>query len=100
MRLFKITKRVLDDESAALAQQVKNGNEEAWKKLKEVNNNYITAIAEHYKNEDSNLSDLIDSGNEGLKMAAKMFDNTRGFSFISYATWWIRTSILQTITEW
>jgi hypothetical protein len=43
MRLFKITKRVLDDESVALAQQVKNGNEEAWKKLKEVCNNYITA---------------------------------------------------------
>jgi len=120
MRQLKITRRVLSEKEAALekylkeiqqerpiaieeeielAQQVKNGDEEAFEKLKEINNHYIITIAEHYKKKNENLSDLIDSGNEGLKKAAKMFDETRKFSFISYATWWIKTSILQTIAE-
>jgi len=120
MRQLKITKGVLSEKEAAfekylkeihqeksitikeevkLAQQVKNGDEEAFEKLKAVNNRYITIIAKHYKKEDGDLSDLIDSGNEGLKKAAEMFDETRKFSFISYATWWIKTSISQTIAE-
>ncbi len=87
------------DEEVELAQRIHHGDREALEKLTRANLRFVVSVAKQYQNQGLALNDLIDEGNLGLIKAAKKFDETRGFKFISYAVWWIRQSILQAISE-
>ena len=120
MRQLKITKSITNRESAALekylqeisketmisaeeevelAQRIKKGDQKALERLTKANLRFVVSVAKQYQNQGLSLPDLINEGNLGLLKAAERFDETRGFKFISYAVWWIRQSILQSISE-
>ena len=120
MRQLKITKQVTNRETASLdkylqeigkvdlitaeeevelAQRIKKGDEIALEKLTKANLRFVVSVAKQYQNQGLTLPDLINEGNLGLIKAARRFDETRGFKFISYAVWWIRQSILQALAE-
>ena len=120
MRQLKITKQVTNRETASLdkylqeigkvdlitaeeevelAQRIKAGDEVALDKLTKANLRFVVSVAKQYQNQGLTLPDLTNEGNLGLIKAAKRFDETRGFKFISYAVWWIRQSILQALAE-
>ena len=86
-------------EEVILARQTKKGDLKARAKLVKANLRFVVTIAREYQNQWIPLEDLISAGNLGLITAAERFDETRGFKFISYAVWWIRQAILQTLAE-
>ena len=87
------------EEEIALARAIKEGDQEALEKLTKANLRFVVSVAKQYQNQELSLGDLINEGNLGLIKAARRFDETRGFKFISYAVWWIRQSILQALAE-
>lgn len=120
MRQLKITKSITNRETASLdkylqdigkeelitaeeevelARRIKQGDQIALEKLTKANLRFVVSVAKQYQNQGLSLPDLINEGNLGLIKAAKRFDETRGFKFISYAVWWIRQSILQALAE-
>ncbi|HET8838093.1 MAG TPA: RNA polymerase sigma factor RpoD/SigA [Flavobacteriaceae bacterium] len=120
MRQLKITKQVTNRESKSLdkylqdiskvglitaeeevelAQRIRAGDQKALEKLTTANLRFVVSVSKQYQNQGLTLPDLINEGNVGLVKAAKRFDETRGFKFISYAVWWIRQSILQALAE-
>jgi len=120
MRQLKITKQVTNRESKSLdkylqdiskidlitaeeevelAQRIKKGDQRALERLTTANLRFVVSVAKQYQNQGLKLPDLINEGNAGLVKAAKRFDETRGFKFISCAVWWIRQSILQALAE-
>jgi len=120
MRQLKITKNITNRESASLekyfndinkvemitperevelAKRIQQGDELACEKLVKANLRFVVSVAKQYQNQSLSLNDLINEGNLGLIKAAKKFDPTRGFKFISYAVWWIRQSIMQAMAE-
>jgi len=120
MRQLKITKSITNRESASLdkylqeigreelitaeeevvlAKKIKDGDQKALEKLTRANLRFVVSVAKQYQNQGLSLPDLINEGNLGLIKAARRFDETRGFKFISYAVWWIRQSILQALAE-
>lgn len=120
MRQLKITKSITNRESASLEKYlseigkegminageearlaclIREGDQDALDKLTKANLRFVVSVSKQYQNQGLSLPDLINEGNLGLIKAAKRFDETRGFKFISYAVWWIRQSILQAIAE-
>jgi RNA polymerase primary sigma factor len=120
MRQLKITKQITNRESQSLdkyfqeigkvdlismevevelARRIREGDQIALEKLTKANLRFVVSVAKQYQNNGLTLGDLINEGNLGLIKAAKRFDETRGFKFISYAVWWIRQSIMQALAE-
>ncbi len=87
------------EEEGDLAKRIRAGDMQALERLTQANLRFVVSVSKQYQNQGLSLSDLINEGNVGLMKAAKRFDETRGFKFISYAVWWIRQSILQAIVE-
>jgi RNA polymerase primary sigma factor len=87
------------DEEILLAKKIREGDEVALDRLTRANLRFVVSVAKQYQNQGLTLPDLINEGNLGLIKAAQRFDETRGFKFISYAVWWIRQSIMHSISE-
>jgi len=87
------------DKEVELAKRIRKGDREAFEQLIKSNLRFVVSVAKQYQNQGLSLPDLINEGNLGLIKAAQRFDETRGFKFISYAVWWIRQSILQSLAE-
>jgi RNA polymerase primary sigma factor len=87
------------EDEVMLARKIKSGDDNALRKLVKANLRFVVSVAKQYQNQGMSLPDLINEGNLGLMKAAQRFDETRGFKFISYAVWWIRQAILQSLAE-
>ena len=87
------------DEEVELTQRIRQGDEKALEKLVTANLRFVISVAKQYQNQGLSFPDLINEGNMGLVKAARKFDETRGFKFISYAVWWIRQAIVQAISD-
>lgn len=87
------------EKEVELAGRIAMGDTQALGELIKANLRFVVSVAKQYQNNGIKLVDLINEGNLGLIKAAKRFDKTRGFKFITYAVWWIRQAIMQSISE-
>lgn len=101
-RYFKDVKNsegLTSEKEVELAKRIQAGDQRAKDELVNANLKFVVSVAKDYQNQGLSLSDLISEGNEGLIKAAEKFDHTKGFKFISYAVWWIKQSIKQSLNE-
>jgi RNA polymerase primary sigma factor len=82
-----------------LSKLIKSGNQKAQNELIEANLRFVISVAKQYSGRGIPVEDLVNEGNIGLIKAAQKWDETRGIKFISYAVWWIRQSIIQSLSD-
>ena len=82
-----------------LTKRIKAGDQKAQDALVKANLRFVISVAKQYVGRGIDIEDLVSEGNLGLIKAAQKFDETRGIKFISFAVWWIRQSILQSIAD-
>ena len=82
-----------------LARLIKSGNEKAMQELVTANLRFVISVAKQYSGRGMSVEDLVSEGNIGLIKAANKWDESRGIKFISYAVWWVRQSILQSLAD-
>ncbi|MGH7540777.1 MAG: sigma-70 family RNA polymerase sigma factor [Gemmatimonadota bacterium] len=87
------------EEEAELARRSRGGDEAARCRLVSANLRFVVSVARRYRGRGLSLADLVNEGNLGLLRAAERYDETRGVRFITYASWWVRQSILQAIAR-
>lgn len=87
------------EKEAELTDRVLMGDIKAREELINANLRFVISIAKTYQNNGIPLSDLIAEGNLGLLKAIEKFDRSKGYRFISYAVWWIKQSIIESINE-
>jgi len=82
-----------------LLKKCKKGNLKAKNEILEANLRFVFDIAKHYTGRGVPISELISDGNMGLLKAIDKFDESKDVKFISYAVWWIRQAILESIKK-
>ncbi len=81
------------EEELETIQSIQQGGKESEIAIEKLKQRLVTAIAKRYVNNNLSMEELIQAGNKGLVLAAKNFDESRGFKFICCAVWWVRLSI-------
>lgn len=99
LRDVRKTKPLPPEEEKELSKRIKKGDSAARDKLVEANLRFVLKIAGEYQGRGVPLNDLISAGNLGLIIAADRYDPKRGYKFISYAVWWIRQNMLNTLQQ-
>lgn len=93
------TELLTAEQEIELAIRIQNGDSKAVEELVNANLKFVISIAKEYQGQGLSLADLISEGNYGLIKAAERFDHTRGFRFISYAVYWIKQAIMQSLND-
>jgi RNA polymerase primary sigma factor len=93
------TELINAEKEVELARLIKKGNQKAINQLVNSNLRFVISVAKQYAGRGMSVEDLVSEGNIGLIKAAQKWDETRGIKFISYAVWWIRQSILQSLSD-
>jgi len=92
-------KTITAEEEAEVCKRTREGDPLAYEKLVKANLRFVVSVAKQFQGHGLSLADLVNEGNLGLLYAARKFDETRGFRFISYAVWWIRQEIVRAISQ-
>lgn len=90
---------ITPEEEVKLCQRIRKGDTCATDQLVKANLRFVVSVAKQFQGQGLQLADMINEGNIGLIYAAKKFDETRGFRFISFAVWWIRQEIIRAISQ-